>query len=349
MTAFGITYGVLQLVNGPLGDRLGKRNLRWYMVIPAIATTLTIPFALLQFLPHTLVLSLAGGIGAIVPTAMAWIGDVVPYEGRQPVLARFLVGHMVGIAAAATAAGWVGEHFGWPTVFAMLAALNLAVAVLLWIELRANPVAAQAGDAAQGLGASFVRMASLVRRPWVRVVVATVFVEGALVYGPFAFVAYDAHRRFGLGLGASGAMVAAFAAAGLVYAAVAGRVVTRLGERGMVLGGGLALGAGYLALALAPSAAFAVPCIGAIGIGLYLLHNTLQVHATQMAPEARGAAVALFAFCLFTGQSMGVWLASLAVDSWGARPAYFVAAAALPVLALDFRRRLLHSRHRGSA
>lgn len=340
MTAFVTGYGVLQLVNGPIGDRVGKYRMVFW--VTAVSAAAHFACALAPSLPLLIAGRFVTGalVGAIVPLAMAWIGDTVSYERRQPVLARFLMGHMVGIAASATAAGWLGERYGWQAVLALLGALNLGVAVLLGYELRVNPMAAQAGDARQSLAAGFVRMAALVKRPWVRVVISTVFIEGALVYGPFAFVAYDAHRRFGLSLGASGAMVAAFAAAGLLYAAVAGRVVARLGERGMVLAGGLALGAGYLGLALSPSAAFAVPCIGAIGIGLYLLHNTLQVHATQMAPETRGAAVALFAFCLFTGQSVGVWLASQAIDTAGAQPAFLVAAAGLPLLALEFRRRL---------
>lgn len=57
-------------------------------------------------------------MGAIVPLAMAWIGDVVPYERRQPVLARFLIGHMLGIAASTSAAGWLGTL----PVFAVAAA-----------------------------------------------------------------------------------------------------------------------------------------------------------------------------------------------------------------------------------
>ena len=65
------------------------------------------------------------------------------------------------------------------------------------------------------------------------------FVEGALLYGATAFVALDLHLRFGLSLGASGSMVAAFALGGLLYAAFAGRLVPRLGERGLVLGGGV--------------------------------------------------------------------------------------------------------------
>ena len=44
----------------------------------------------------------------------------------------------------------------------------------------------------------------------------------------------------------------------------------------------------------------APPAIALIGLGFYMLHNTLQTNATQMAPEARGLAVSLFAFALFT-------------------------------------------------
>ena len=36
--------------------------------------------------------------GAIIPLSMAWLGDVVPYEERQPVLARFLAGQILGLS-----------------------------------------------------------------------------------------------------------------------------------------------------------------------------------------------------------------------------------------------------------
>jgi len=107
-----------------------------------------------------------------------------------------------------------------------------------------------------------------------------------------------------------------------------------------VLGGGGLMVAGVLGLARAPAPGWAVPCVVVLGAGIYMMHNTLQVHATQMAPEARGAALALFACSLFTGQSVGVWLASHAVDAGGARPVFLVAAVGLVLLALDFRRRL---------
>lgn len=340
ITAFAIAYGLLQAVNGPIGDRIGKYRMVFW--VTAISAAGNLACALAPSLPTLVAARFATGatVGAIVPLAMAWIGDAVPYERRQPVLARFLIGHMFGIALAATASGWLGERHGWQAVFYALTGLYLAIAALLWFELRTNPATAPQAGGGLTLLESFLRMAALTRDRWVRVVLATVFLEGAFLYGPLAFVAYDAHQRYGLSLGQSGALLSVFPLGGLLYALVSGRLLPWLGEGRVALGGGLFAGAGFLGLAYAPAAAFAVACVMVIGIGLYMLHNTLQVHATQMAPAARGGAVALFACFLFTGQSLGVWLASHAVDGIGTLPAYLVSAVGLPLLAFWFGRRL---------
>jgi predicted MFS family arabinose efflux permease len=72
-----------------------------------------------------------------------------------------------------------------------------------------------------------------------------------------------------------------------------------------------------------------------------MLHNTLQTNATQMAPEARGLAMSLFAFTLFTGQSVGVALAAPVMDRYGARPIFLVTAVMILLIAFWFRRQLL--------
>jgi predicted MFS family arabinose efflux permease len=340
ITAFALGYGGLQLVNGPLGDRIGKYRMVFWLIAISAAGNLACALAPSLALLVAARFATGASVGAVIPIAMAWIGDAVPYERRQPVLARFLIGHMLGIGLAATAAGWLGEVAGWRSVFAVLAGLYVAVALLLARELHGNPATRAQTAAGASLARAFAGMAELLRRPWVRIVLATVFLEGALFHGGLAFVAWHGHHRLGLSLAASGALVAAFAAGGLFYAAAAGRLVPALGERGLVLAGGLVLGAAYAGLAFAPSAALALPCVIGLGTGLYLLHNTLQVHATQMAPQARGAALALFAFCLFIGQAAGVWLASRAVDAAGTPAVFLAAAAGLAVLALAFRSRM---------
>ena len=346
ITGFGVAYGLLQLVNGPIGDRIGKyRMVFWVTAISALGN---LACALAPSLPTLVAARFATGatVGAIVPLSIAWIGDSVAYDKRQVVLARFLVGHMLGVAFAGSASGFLGEHFGWRSMFFLLTALYAATALMLYVELRGNPQARARPAEATTFAAALRRMAELTRLPWVRVILATVFIEGALSYGSFAFVALYVHQRFGLSLGASGSIAATFAAGGLLFAAVSGRLLPRAGERGLVLGGGILMGLGFLALAFAPAPGWAIPCVVALGAGIYMMHNTLQVHATQMAPATRGAAMAIFACSLFTGQSAGVWLASHAIDAGGARPLFIGAALGLLLLAFDFRRRLARRQRR---
>ena len=96
------------------------------------------------------------------------------------------------------------------------------------------------------------------------------------------------------------------------------------------------LGLAYLMLALAPRALLAPLAVTLIGLGFYMLHNTLQTNATQMTPQARGTAVALFSAAVYLGQTAGVALAAPVVDRAGAVPLFVGAAILLPLLGLWF-------------
>lgn len=185
-------------------------------------------------------------------------------------------------------------------------------------------------------GSMLGQMVSVLRRPWARTVILIVALEGGVFWGTFTFVGADLHRRFGLSYAAIGLAVAAFGGGGFLYVTVAPYLVRLLGERGLCLWGGFGLGVAFAGMALAPSAAVEFAAIVLAGISFYMLHNTPQTHGTQMAPEARGSALALFALCLFLGQAVGVPIAAPIVDRWGAPPVFWAAAVILPLLALWF-------------
>jgi predicted MFS family arabinose efflux permease len=172
------------------------------------------------------------------------------------------------------------------------------------------------------------------------VVIAAVFAEGVFLLGPIAFLPSYLHQRFGVSLSLASALIALYALGGLLYAVIARQVVRRLGERRMVLAGTVLMGIGFLAWYAMPLAWIAAPVALAVGFGTYLFHNTLQTNATQMAPAMRGTGMALFAFCLFNGQALGVWLAGVAYDRAGALPLLVVPAAVLPVVGWWFARAL---------
>ena len=144
---------------------------------------------------------------------------------------------------------------------------------------------------------------------WAKVVLLAVFLEGALVFGSFAFLASHLHRQLALSLSAAGTIVMLFGLGGLLFAAASRTLVRRLGEAGLSRWGACILSFSMCALSLSPNVWVAAPACFLMGLGFYMLHNTLQTNATQMAPERRGAAVSIFAFCYFIGQSTGIAIA----------------------------------------
>jgi len=339
ITAFGISYGLLQVVSAPLSDRFGK-----YLVV-CIATLVsavgTLACALSPSLEWLAVARFASGttVGAIIPLSMAWIGDTVRYDARQAVLAKFLLGQIAGVAVGQMAAGFIGEHFGWRWLFVLLAVLYAVTGALLLSESRRNPATRQLPpDAPRGVKEGFVRMGGLLLRPKVRRVLLTITPEGMLMYGALSFVPAHLQLHFGVSPGIAGTIAAFVAVGGAAYAFSARHFIAALGERGLALGGGASLSIGFMLLALAPAAWVAAIGLMFIGCGYYMLHNTLQTHATQMAPEARGAALALFAMTFFSAQSLGVWLGAKVVDNFGAPPLFVLSSVGLALLGWVFSR-----------
>ncbi|MEN3293046.1 MAG: hypothetical protein V7642_2299 [Burkholderiales bacterium] len=342
ITFFSVAYGLSQLFFGPLGDRYGK-----YVVVACASIGCALTAALCAIAPNFQLLLaarlLAGATaGALIPLSMAWIGDVVPYQQRQPVLARFLVGQIFGLSMGAFFGGVAGDTFGWRFPFFGIAFIFLVIGIMLLALNRRLPAHARLIHKAEG--AAIPRMVrefrQVLAKPWARIILLTVVLEGAFLYGAFAFIATHLHNTFGMSLTASGAMVMLYGFGGLLFAAASGAFVNRLGEVGLSLWGGLVVAGSLLAVGVAPVWWWAIPGCFFAGLGFYMLHNTLQTNATQMAPERRGAAVSSFACSFFIGQSVGVAVAGAMVERAGTAAVIVVGAIGVLAVALNFTRRL---------
>jgi predicted MFS family arabinose efflux permease len=167
-----------------------------------------------------------------------------------------------------------------------------------------------------------------------------VFVEGLFFYGALAYTGAFLHDRFGLSYLAIGAILAAFGVGGLVYSVSVAWLVRRLGERRMILAGALMVAASYAAYGLAPDWAVATVALAIGGFFFYMLHNTFQTLATELAPEARGVAVSLFVFTIFLGTATGVAILGRIVAHAGYTAMFLVSAAGLAALGLWFQARV---------
>src|SRR5437588_994021 len=238
VTLFTLAYGVFQIALGPFGDRYGKyRVIGWACAASAVTTlgcALAPSFGMLIMARF-----IAGATcAAIVPLSMAWIGDVLPYDRRQPVLARFLIGQMLGFSAGSLLGGLGAEHFGIRAPFVFLALWFAGAAAIVFAMLRRMHPAglAQAKDAS--LATLPAGIAYVWKQRWARVVLLAVFLEGTFMFGAFAFIATHLHRHYGISLSFAGTLVMLYVSGGIVFAALSTILVRRLGEAGLATAGG---------------------------------------------------------------------------------------------------------------
>ena len=330
-TAYALPYALVQPVLGPVGDAIGKRRvIRACLVLLAI--TLLVSAAAPDLFSLSVMRVLAGAAaGGVFPLAIALVGDLVPIEKRQLALSRLLVAGLTGSAAGGLLAVFVAPLFGWRSVLLVCAAVTLAAVLTL-----------RGRDPAPGhppnLAAALARYRAILGLRAARILYATVFVEGTLVFGVFPFVAPLLIERGLGGTAEAGVALAGFAAGGFLFGALAPWMLRRFGQSGVVaLGGGMA-SLGLAGLALLPVVTVLAGACLLLGLGFYMIHSAIQTRVTELVPEARGSAVALHAFCFFLGQSLGPVALGLGWALIGPTPSLLLAAAGLLALALGLAR-----------
>ncbi len=307
---FAVVYGAAQLFYGPMGDRLGKFRIVTYATIGCSLASLGAVFA--GSLQALVLARVAMGLcaAAIIPLSMAWIGDAVPYEQRQETLAKVGLGTTLGLVSGQLMGGLLTDTLGWRWAFVLVTLLFAVIGALMYGNYKQQPSPA-ASDHEAHHRPSFVGQAlHIMTAPWSRYILLIALVEGACGFGVLAIIASHLHQTLALSLTASGAIVAMFGIGGVVYMVLARHLIRRFGEIGLAQGGGCLVGVSFLLLGFTswwPLTPLACLCAG---FGFFMFHNTMQLHATQMAPTARGTAVSLFASCLFIGQALGVLLAA---------------------------------------
>lgn len=172
----------------------------------------------------------------------------------------------------------------------------------------------------------------------VRFVLTMVSIEAFAMFGAFAYVGASLDMRYDFNFATIGLYLAVYCLGGLAYTVLSKRLIVWLGPAKLSCWGAVLVAVAYLVLALAPGHQAYLPAIAVMGAGFYMLHNTLQTMATQMAPDARGSAVAIFATCYFLAQAVGVYLAGQMIDTYG--PALVFAAAGIILFLLGIVVRL---------
>jgi MFS transporter, YNFM family, putative membrane transport protein len=346
LTTYAVTHGSIQFVVGPVADRFGKyRSVTVACVLAAVLVALC---GMASSLPQLALARLATGAvaGWVIPVSMAYVGDVTPADRLQPILARYASGYILGQLFGQAAGGVLGDLFGWRNVFFALGGLFALAAAGLIFELASNPQVRTSDRTGKSNRGFFADYAVVLANPFARMIVGVGFIEGAVAWGAFAYIGANLHLRYGISFTRVGLTVACFGVGGLIYASLVRVLVYRLGEIGLIIGGALIITGAYVVLGISAAWWPAPIAVTAIGLGFYMFHNTLQTKATQMTPQARGTAVAIFSSALYFGQTAGVAVGAIVIDRFGATPLFLGTALAFPALAVWFAHKLKQSRPR---
>ena len=331
-TAFSISYAVGQPFLGPVADAVGKA--RTILVSLAALSLMLLASAFVVQFEALFIIRMLMGIfaGGIIPVAMAAIGDRAPMAERQVALGRFLTVMIVGQTAGAAASGFIADHLGWRAVMVTAAGLAGLAATLVLVVLRPR---FDARREALSIAGALGRYRNVFGNPRTLVLYGLVIAEGALIFGIMPYVAAILAERAGVGPTEAGLAVGGAGLGGLIYGFTVRQLVARLGPVRMVTLGGLFMAAAIAVFAI-PSLPWwtAIGCFIVQGFGFFLMHGTFQAQATELAPEARGSAVALFACALFCGHALGPVMVGALKLAYGAGPALLAMALGIGLLGL---------------
>lgn len=324
VSAFTFPYALGQPLLGPMADTVGKARvikiglgiLTICLIVAALAPSLEVIFV------ARALAGLAGG--AIIPVALAMIGDRVAYSDRQIALSQLLSAMLASQFASLIGTGLVASWIGWRYSIGLAAAVAFVAFLVTLIGIKPRRVQRPP------IRLKILRegYSEVFSNPRAKVCYAAVFVEGITIFGLLPFVAALMEARGAGGIAQAGIVLASMGIGGLVFTFAVKRLLRRLGGmHNLIRLGGVIAAIGYCGVAAQGSWPFEAAAFLLVGLGFYSVHNSLQTLATELAPEHRGSAVALHAFFFFLGNAAGPPIYSLGFGLLGVSPMILISAA----------------------
>jgi predicted MFS family arabinose efflux permease len=340
-TAFSLPYAITQPVLGGLADAFGKTKLMtWSLVVLVVSAVIG---AAAPSLPVLFVSRVVSGVmaGGVFPIAVAIAADLVSIERRQVAVGRMLSAAMIGNVLGSPAAGIAADMIGWRGVFIGMAILSVAAVVAAVVGFRGMSSGAVARIDIRRLPATY---AEIFRNPLAKICYGAVMVEAICLFGVFPYVAGLLAAEGETRAAIAGLVIAGFGAGGVIYSTSVSILIGRLGEWRLMVGGGSLLVAAFTLVALRlPWPLLAVDFVF-VGLGFYMLHGVIQIYASELAPTARGSAMAMHSASFFFGNAIGPVVYGWALPHVGLGPTVLVAAAMLAGVAVVCSRKLRRER-----
>ena len=300
------------LFAGALADRVDKR--RFLLIVNLVLTGVTAAMAVLTAagaMTPALLLAFTFAIGTgaalMAPAWQAVVPSLVPRESLQPAIALNSMGINIARAIGPAIAGFLISAVALtaPFVVNALSYLAIVAALLLW-KPDTGPAKTLPPEPLFGAMATGLRHAS--RNSALKATLVRSF--GFFTFGSayWALLPLVARGLEGGGAEMYGVLLAAIGGGAVVGALVLPSIRSRIDADRLVAAGTLITAAAMVLLALATSAAMALPASVLGGLGWITVLTSLNVSAQTALPNwvrARGLAIALMVFfgCMSAGSA----------------------------------------------
>lgn len=337
-TGFTLPYALVQPILGALADMFSKSRLIAINMLILGITTLACGLA--TNFETLMVLRVVAGMtaGGIFPIALAVAGDRVPVGQRQVAIGRLLFAAMSGNLLGASGAGVIGDLIGWRGVFFATGAIDLIALGLAIPGFRGMGEAAGRFD----LSTFIPNYRAVFNNPLAKYCFGAVFVEAIFMFGVFPYMASLLHTEGVTHASIAGVVIAGFGVGGVIYTVTVSRLLSYIGERRLMAGGGMAMAFCLVVIALRMPWPVEFANFVLLGFSFYMLHGCIQVYVTELAPGARASATAGHSFFFFVGQALGPVVYGLGLRSVGISPVLLFGALVLTatgwICALRLRR-----------
>jgi predicted MFS family arabinose efflux permease len=269
--------------------------------------------------------------GGIVPLCFATVGDRFEMKDRQVALSRILSAILTGQLAGAVGAGLIASTTSWRVVLAITAFASMTALAFAWRGLQPLPHAQRTPFTIERMVTNYARVLA---NPRAVVCYAAVFVEGMAIFGILPYLAAMLEAAGTGSIRDAGFIISGMAFGGILYTLAVKTMLRHVTFLSLIRWGGIVCATGLAALAVTHAWPPKMLAFVAVGYGFYMIHNSIQTQVTELAPEARGAAVALHAFNFFLGQAVGPVLYGIGIKGLGAATTIGIAAAVMVVLGL---------------
>jgi len=296
-----IGYAAALLFLSPLGDTLPRKRLI------AILSVMLVLSSLLAFSASSLIALViacfAIGLSAnITQQLIPFAASLSTPETKGKVIGTLMTGLTIGILLSRTLSGFVGEQFGWRTVFIMSASIAMLFGVLLYAFLPNNTPTTKIP-----YPKLVISMVTLIKQ---HATLRTSALTGALWFASFnalwaTLALHVSESPFNYNVQQAG-MFGVIALAGVIGAKVSGSLVSQFGSRKMISMALMIITVGFVI-----SGIFADTLLGLIigiiliDLGVFSAQVSNQVRVFSIDPQAQSRINGIYMLGYYLGGAFG--------------------------------------------